>query len=192
MERAQIDEKTGIEADDPEAGPVAQSQLAFLTLLYSKYRAALFRYVHAIVSSRDEAEDVVQETYFRVVRQAQVARFEKSARNYLFATAANVARDHLRKRRFRSHEPFDELSEGHPAAADGQPESALALNETLDALRAGINSLPGLTRDIFIMSRMRDKTHAEIAEALGVSVRTVDRKLSDALARLASRLQGNL
>ena len=159
---------------------------------FGVYRKLIFSYAIKSGLSEQESEDVVQETYFRVVRQAQVARFEKSARNYLFATAANVARDHLRKRRFRTHEAFDELSDGHPAGADGQPESALALNETLDALRAGINSLPGLTRDIFVMSRMRDKTHAEIAEALGVSVRTVDRKLSDALARLASRLQSNL
>ena len=192
MERAELDAQNRIEEDDPETAPVAQSQLAFLTLLYSKYRGALFRYVYAIVSSHEEAEDVVQETYFRIVRQAQIARFEKSARNYLFATAANVARDHLRKRRFRSHEPLDELTDAHAATPDSQPESTLVLHETMDALRAGINSLPALTRDIFIMSRMRDKTHAEIAQALGISVRTVDRKLCEALARLAIRLQINL
>lgn len=175
-----------------EADPTAQSQRAFLTLLYSKYRGALFRYVYGIVSSRDEAEEVVQETYFRVVRQAQVTRFEHSARNYLFATAANVARDHLRKQRFRSHEPLEEDADGHPATMDSQPDTTLALHQTLDALRAGINTLPTLTRDIFVMSRLREKTHAEIAFTLGVSVRTVERKLSEALARLANHLQGEL
>jgi RNA polymerase sigma factor (sigma-70 family) len=183
-------QSTGQACSDPD--PAAQSQRAFLTLLYSKYRGALFRYVYGIVSSRDEAAEVVQEAYFRVVRQAQVTRFEHSARSYLFATAANVARDHLRKQRFRRHEPFDEIVDHHRATEDSQPESTLAFHQTLDALRTGINSLPRLTRDIFIMSRMRDKSHAEIAETLSVSVRTVERKLSEALSRLASRLQGEL
>jgi RNA polymerase sigma factor (sigma-70 family) len=192
VERVDADKQGKTEEADAAADPTAQSQRAFLTLMYSKYRGALFRYVHGIVSSRDEAAEVVQETYFRVVRQAQVAKFEHSARNYLFTTAGNVARDHLRKQRFRSHEPLDEAAGGHAATADSQPETVLALHQTLDALRAGIKSLPALTRDVFVMSRMRGKTHAEIADVLGVSVRTVERKLSEALARLASRLQGHL
>ncbi|HEX4241970.1 MAG TPA: RNA polymerase sigma factor [Steroidobacteraceae bacterium] len=173
-----------------ELDPTAQSQRAFLTLLYSKYRAPLFRYVNGIVSSQEEAAEVVQETYLRVVRQSQVAAFETSARNYLFATATNLARDFIRRQRHRRHESLDETADIYPAAVETQPDHSLAWNQTLGALRSGINSLPPLTRDIFVMSRLRGMTHLEIAATLGIGVRTVERKMSEALERIASRLQG--
>jgi len=176
----------------PCADATVDSQRAFLTLLYSKYRGPLFRYVRGIVSSPEEASELVQETYLRVMRQSQVSTFEYSARNYLFETATNLARDHIRRQRFRRHDSFDESSEQHQATVQSEPDHQLAWDQTMAALRCGINALPPLTRDIFVMSRLREMKYTEIAEVLQIGVRTVERKMSEAMEQLAGQLKGLL
>lgn len=175
-----------------ESDPTADSQRAFLTLLYSKYRASLMRYVCGIVSSREEAAELVQEAYLRVMRQAQVTSFEFSARNYLFETATNLARDHIRRQRHRRHEQLDEAGDVYPAGPQVEPDRQLAWDQTLETLRSAILALPTQTRDIFVMSRLRDMKYVEIAAALGIGVRTVERKMSEAMDILASRIKGVL
>jgi RNA polymerase sigma-70 factor, ECF subfamily len=171
-----------------ESDPTADSQRAFLTLLYSKYRDPLFRYVNGIIASREEASELVQETYLRVMRRSQVTSFEFSARNYLFETATNLARDHIRRQRLRRHDSYDETKEVFAERSEEQPEHRLAWDQTIAELRSGIAALPPLTRDIFVMGRLREMKYTEIATELGIGVRTVERKLSEAMALLAKRL----
>jgi RNA polymerase sigma-70 factor, ECF subfamily len=175
-----------------EADPTVDSQRAFLTLLYTKYRAPLFRYVNGIITSREEAEELVQETYLRVMRRAQVTSFEFSARNYLFETATNLARDHIRRRRHRRHDSLNVSGDELPDTAQREPERQLAWDQAIAALRSGVADMSPLTREIFIMARLREMKYAEIASALNIGVRTVERKMSDALALLAERVVGTL
>jgi RNA polymerase sigma-70 factor (ECF subfamily) len=175
-----------------EADPTVDSQRAFLTLLYTKYRAPLFRYVNGIIPSREEAEELVQETYLRVMRRSQVTSFEFSARNYLFETATNLARDHIRRQRHRRHDPLDVTRGEVRDTAQWEPDHELAWDQAIAALRSGVAELPPLTREIFIMGRLREMRYTEIARALGIGVRTVERKMSEALALLADRVHGTL
>lgn len=176
----------------PEADPTVDSQRAFLTLLYSKYRGPLFRYVNGIITSREEAEELVQETYLRVMRRSQVTTFEFSARNYLFETATNLARDHIRRRRHRRHDSLNATRDEVPDTAQREPDHQLAWDQVIAALRSGVADLPPLTREIFIMGRLREMKYTEIARALDIGVRTVERKMSEALALLADRVVGGL
>jgi RNA polymerase sigma-70 factor, ECF subfamily len=187
-----------IEPDRPpslralEADPTVDSQRAFLTLLYTKYRAPLFRYVNGIITSREEAEELVQETYLRVMKRAQVTSFEFSARNYLFETATNLARDYIRRRRHRRHDSLNATGDELPDTAQREPDRQLAWDQAIAALRSGVADMSPLTREIFIMGRLREMKYAEIARALDIGVRTVERKMSEALALLAERVVGRL
>jgi RNA polymerase sigma-70 factor, ECF subfamily len=176
----------------PEADPTVDSQRAFLTLLYSKYRDPLFRYVKGIITSREEAEELVQETYLRVMRRSQVTNFEFSARNYLFETATNLARDHIRRRRHRRHDSLNTTRDEVPDSAQREPDRQLAWDQAIAALHSGVAAMPPLTREIFIMGRLREMKYTEIARALNIGVRTVERKMSEALTLLADRVVGTL
>src|SRR5579863_1401702 len=124
-----------------EADPTLDSQRVFLTLLYTKYRAPLFRYVNGIITSREEAEELVQETYLRVMRRAQTTSFEFSARNYLFETATNLARDHIRRRRHRRHDSLNVNRDEVPDTAQPEPDHQLAWDQAIAALRSGVTDL---------------------------------------------------
>jgi len=158
-------------------------------LLYTKYRGPLFRYVAGIISSPEVAAELVQETYLKVMRQSQLSRFELAARNYLFETATNLARDHIRRARHRRCEPLLEEAELVPDVLQNQPELLLAWDQTLDALRAGINRLPPLTRDIFVMNRLREMPYSMIATELRIGIRTVERHMAQAIQSLERQVR---
>jgi RNA polymerase sigma factor (sigma-70 family) len=161
---------------------------AYLTALFRKYRQSLFRYLTGLVSSPEDAAEMVQESYTRLLQHDDVAHLEAVSRTYLFQIATNLARDHFRRRTTRhsaSHFDVDEIEIADEMAG---PEHGLAWEQTLGALKQGIKALPADTRRIFLLSRFRGRTYPQIARHLGVSTRTVERKMREAMQALAERL----
>src|SRR6266702_2587245 len=135
----------------PESGadPLPDTQRALLVLLFNKYRGALLRHLERLVHSREDAAELVQETYLRVLSRIQTSRFEAAARAYLFHTATNLARDHFRRQRFRAHDRLDELSDADLRSSSPPPEQTIAADEVLALLRSSILELPPATRAVF-------------------------------------------
>lgn len=160
------------------------SQRAFLVLLFNKYRGALLRHVERMVHSREDAAELVQETYLRVMHRVQASRFEAAARSYLFQTATNLARDHHRRRRFRAHECLDEMPEAEIGHGPPSPDQLVSADQVLGRLRDGVQALPPLTRSVFLRARLHNEGYAQIAASHGLSVRTVERHMAEAMAAL--------
>jgi len=168
--------------------PVNDTERAFLTLLFNKYRAPLYRYLTTLVPSSEDASDILQESYFRLLRRGSLIQIDGLARAYLFETARNLARDHLRRRvthHADSHEPIDDCDLRSETA---MPDSAVALQQTLALLSDAILELPDPAKSVFLLSRYRAMTHTEIGRFLGISIRSVERRMAEALDLLANRL----
>lgn len=191
-------EPTGLkDTDSPPqaeslADPTEDAQRAFLTLLFNKYRGALLRHVGRFATSREDAADIVQDTYLRVMNRVSVSRFDAEARSYLFQTATNLARDHFRRQRFRAHETLEEAPEESLFTGEPSPEQMLAASQVTTALRAAIIDMPAQTRAVFVLARTREIAYEDIALQLGISRRTVERRMAEAMAFLVSQLRGAL
>ena len=179
---------TETRSEDATACPTDAAQRAFLTLLFNKYRGALLRHVGRMVRSPEDAADLVQDTYLRVMDRISVSRFDAAARGYLFQTATNLARDYYRRQRFRAHAPLDEAPDDALLAHDPTPEQIVAANQVNAALRAAIGCMPEDARAVFLLARSRDLSYEEIARHLGIGRRTVERRMAEAMAFLAARL----
>jgi RNA polymerase sigma factor (sigma-70 family) len=173
-----------------EGEPVSDSGRVYVTQLFNKYRAALQRYLARLVPAEDAAE-LVQETYFRLLRHGELVQIEAMARAFLFQTAANLARDHRRRRLSRradQHVQLDddaeELFEEHLG-----PDDHLAGEQAFALLEGAIANLPHDTRMVFLMHRFRDMSYPEIAGVMSLSVRTVARKMAEAMERLSAALE---
>ncbi|MGH8315329.1 MAG: RNA polymerase sigma factor [Steroidobacterales bacterium] len=167
---------------DAGRDPLLETQQVYVTLLFNKYRGALHRHLASMVASQEDAADLVQDSYFRLVRHGNLMQIDAMARAFLFETATNLARDHLRRRRTRP--PSEPLDEFEPPGDAPSPERQFALAETLAAIREAIVRLPPICRDVFLLSRFRDRTYVQIAEELGISTRSVDRHMASAMAEL--------
>lgn len=177
----------GMEAGAPQ-DPVRDSQHAYVTLLFNKYRSPLFRYLTRFVSV-DDANELVQETYFRLLRHGNTEQMEAMARAFLFQTATNLLRDHYRRAKSRhadAHAPIDDAE--LPAAGD-DPSESLAGEQTLQVIERTLRDMPDEMRRIFVLYRYRDLGYDEIATAMRVSRRTVARRIAEAMDRLGDAVR---
>ncbi|QBR71675.1 RNA polymerase subunit sigma-24 [Beijerinckiaceae bacterium] len=123
---------------------------------------------------RQEAEDVVQDTYLHLLQRGAAATLEHP-RAYLFRIAANLAVDLTRKTKIRSRYAGDNIDLEQLSGNSGSPEAASEGAMELRRLQAALAELPPLCRAAFLLNRIDGLTYAEIGERLGLSVRTIDR-----------------
>jgi RNA polymerase sigma factor (sigma-70 family) len=172
----------------PVAEPLAEPGRLFLATLFHKYRASLYRYLSGLVSSPEDAAELVQESYVRLLQHENVAQLEAVSRTYLFQIATNLARDHFRRRTTRRTGAHFDVDDVEIADERAGPENDVVWEQTIDSIKQGIKELPPVTRRVFLLSRFRNKTYPQIAAMLGISTRTVERKMCEAMELLAARL----
>jgi RNA polymerase sigma factor (sigma-70 family) len=168
--------------NDPPADP---SHFAYVTMLFNRHRVSLQRYLMRLVPP-DDAAELVQESYYRLLRHGEMVRIDAMARSFLFQTATNLARDHHRRRathRAAQHVPVEdeEIIEDHRG-----PDEQLTNEQTRELLERAVAALPADTRTVFLLHRFRDLTYPQIAAVMSLSVRTVARKMAEAIERLSA------
>jgi RNA polymerase sigma factor (sigma-70 family) len=128
-------------------------------------------------ASEGDIDDVVQETYMRLLRARENGDVA-SPKAFMFAVARNLALDRLRHRQVARAEPLVE-SEALSVLEEGEgiPE-AIAHNQELELLTEAIQSLPDRCRQIFTLRKVYGLSQSEIGERLGLSENTVSAQLT--------------
>ncbi len=160
---------------------VGGSQAA-ISDLYERYRGALGAFFRRRHRDRFTAEDLVQETFARLLRCSHRLAGARSPCAYLFGVARHVSLDAWRRTSVREAVRHSADPWLGAAAADAPVRSAL-----LDAIAA----LPALDREILELRFQRDLSYAEIAQVLDRPIGTVRSRLHHALRRLREVWQGN-
>jgi RNA polymerase sigma factor (sigma-70 family) len=145
------------------------------------HHGALIKFLRRRLSIAEDAEDVAQETYIRMMRYDGSSELN-SPTAMLFRIAVNVANDHGRAalaRRAKHHSKVDdvELTSEMPSA-----EREVLASQTLDLLLDTIEQLPPKCKQVFLLSRASDMTYPEIAVHCGISVKMVEKHISRAIA----------
>ena len=165
-----------------------------LAPLMTRWEMPMKRYLARIVQNVHEAEDLAQETFVRLYQHRD--RFREGAHfsPWLYAIAANLARNRLRWWRRRpavsleawtefGGEAADESNAGHAASG------ALEQRECAEAVCAAVAALPVELREALVLCEYEGLAQAEAAEALGVTPKAVEMRLYRARTALRDRLQ---
>ncbi|HLZ77234.1 RNA polymerase sigma factor [Phenylobacterium sp.] len=158
---------------------------AFLERLSAHYRQPLIAYFQRRVGSRDEAEDLTQEVFLRLVRRLDVETID-NPEAFVFRTAINLLRDRSRRGK-TSTSHLAELTQHQPALEDISPERVLDSRQSLETVLRALDELDERTRDVFILHRLEGMKHAELAALYGVSVSSIEKYIMKALAHVAMR-----
>ncbi len=164
--------------------PVGDAEAAFAAMVEVHY-ARLCVFAYRLVGSRAAAEDVVHEVLLRIWRRRTGFAFHDPLR-YLYQAVRNEAQSwHRREARQRTvgSELIVTSVDPHPDAAQ-----VLEVDELTSIVEATIASLPPRRREIFRMQREQKLTYAEIASLLGISVKTVETQIGQAIKALRRRL----
>ena len=164
---------------------------AALGELMERWEAAIKALIARIVLNAGEAEELAQETFVRVWQQRGKFRGDLKFRPWVFSIAINLARNRLRWWRRR---PTVELHEWSSAArAVGSETRAgadrLEALERATAVKAAIASLPVHLREAIVLFEFEEMSHAEIAVAVGASVKSVETRIHRAREKLRLALE---
>jgi RNA polymerase sigma-70 factor, ECF subfamily len=149
--------------------------------LFRQYQRDVYRWVMRIVRDPAVAEDLTVEAFWRAHRAHGGFHPEANFAAWLRRIATNLALDHLRRKR-----PYVELPKDF--AAEQKPDSAVQ-QQTRLALRKAFAELPPRLRVVAQLGLVEDETHAEIAEALGISASAARTRMFRAVRVLRKKLQ---
>lgn len=155
--------------------------------IFDRYYGLLLGDMYRIVSDEDACQDLAQEIFVDLWRKRDELDIHTSLRAYLRRAAVNRAINYLKSsRRFVSDENGSIAQAVDSSPVDIQDK---ADQETLEkALYAAIDTLPEKCRAIFALSRFERLSHREIAEQLGISVKTIENQITKAMKILREAL----
>jgi len=166
--------------------------------LVRRYGDSLLGYLTRMTGSREQAEDLFQETFKRVHEKADTFRGSR-IKSWLFAIATNVAIDGSRR---RSRLQVVSLNQGLDCA-DGKceelgavtvarnscdPSQAVVRAEQKEQVRQALELLPTRQRATIVLAYYQQLSYAEVAKVMGCSIGTVKTQMYRALRALAQRL----
>jgi RNA polymerase sigma-70 factor (ECF subfamily) len=177
--------------ENPARNLVETQGDALLNRLSARYRGPLTSYFLRRVRRRDEAEDLTQEVFLRMVRSLQRADDGGGGRidnpeAFLFRTAVNLLRDRARRAKTFAEHLAEAVHRGESVEVRS-PERVLQGRQSLRSALAALEELDARTRDVFILHRLEGLKHAEIASLYGVSSSSIEKYMIKALAHLARR-----
>lgn len=178
-------------ADEGLVDRVASGDREAFRMVFERFQPILFRAALYRTRDADQAHDLVQETFLRIWQHRSTLKSGHTFLPYAFRVCDNLFRDAFRRRKVR--ERLDpEIPP--PAPSDGHdPEEALRFKLLQERISAIINEdLPAKCRNVFRLSRLEGKSNREIADLLGLSVKTVENQITRALKILRKRLEGYL
>lgn len=174
-------ESTGL--DTGAAG--APDRASAVQRLFREHNRALVSFLRARLRSEQEARDVAQEAYVRLL-QLEDPSAVSFLRSYLFRIAANLAVDRLRERSVREETRPDEIFEG--IADERIPERIVIAKEELDVVRQALMKLPDNCRRALISYVFEGCSTVQIAAAMGLTDRTIRLYIAQGLAVCRSKL----
>jgi RNA polymerase sigma factor (sigma-70 family) len=160
---------------------------AFVQHLFERYRVSLVSHVASLLGTQTDAEDIVQETWSRLLRVDDLEPDEARARSYMFRVATNLAFDRHRKRREQSIEDIGESAEPF-TAADG-PDAMVDLDRAMETISQVLLQLRPRCRRVFLLRTAEGLSFEAIGERLGISKRSVERDMKHALDTCQRRLK---
>jgi len=169
---------------------------AALDELMERHAGPVFRFLARMVANEDDANDLAQETFFRVYRARASFRTSERFSTWLYTIAANLARNHFRWRgrhpnvSLEAETDTPEQSLGSILPSDSPPpgEAALAA-ERAAAVRTAVSHLPEDLREAIVLCEWEERSMAEAAAILDTTPKAIESRLYRARQILRERLK---
>ena len=153
--------------------------------LEGEVRGWLRRHVHTLKLT--DADDVIQEAYSRLW-QVDFSQID-NARAYLYTTVRNLLVEHARRARIVPMERLGEIEALRIPSDEPGPERQATARQELERLERIVQALPEQCRRAFQLQKFRGLSQREIAQAMNISEKTVEKHLATALLRVLDTLK---
>lgn len=157
--------------------------------LYAAYKSRLIYFAMRFLKSREYAEDVFQDAFAMIWQGRRFINPDASFSSYLYTIVRNRVLNQLRE--LNNQDKFREHILSQAVDYSNDTKNEILANDLQQLIARALQRLTPRQREIFEMSRERQMSHKDIAEALGISVNTVQESISLSLKSLRGYLQKN-
>jgi RNA polymerase sigma-70 factor (ECF subfamily) len=158
-------------------------------LLFRKYYVHLCGFANKFISDTAEAEEIVQEVFLNIWRKRDQLKLNAEITPYLFRSVQNLCFNFVEHKKVVDsyYAVITQVYQNSPEEFNTyDPVLYAELQQKIDE---AVDSLPAECRKIFQMSRLERLKYTEIAERLGISMKTVETQMSRALTKLRAELK---
>lgn len=169
---------------------IRQNDVTAFERLYHLTREDAARTLFHLVGRRADVEDLLQETYLRLLKSVRSFRGESRFRTFLYRVCANVALSHLRWKRRRPEDVLDEMPDQVSPAVG--PDDEAFRRQAARLVEAALEGLTAKKRIVFVYHELCGMGPEEIAAAVGTSPNTVRSRLHHARLEFHAAMQSLL
>jgi RNA polymerase sigma factor (sigma-70 family) len=181
------DDAASPRSDTPAHG-IDDDRAAAVSRLFQQHNRTLVGFLFARLKNEQEAKEIAQEAYVKVLQLEQRPGAASFMRSYLFRVAENLALDRLRQRQSRSR--LDQLDSADDLFAEPTAERAAIAGQELAELHCIVAELPHKCRQAFSLHRLEDHSLTEVARQMRLTERMVRKYVTRALVYIHLRRDG--
>ncbi len=167
---------------------LARGEQSALEQLYDRYGRAIYSLVLRITQHGGTAEEIVQDVFLQLWKNAPLYQPERRLEPWLFTIARNRALDHLRLKREKQRRLEDTMDIEPSAVVAPNPEAFVDQQRRSERVRAVMNALPAEERRAIELAYFDGMSHSEVAAALAKPLGTVKSWIRNGLIRLREEL----
>ena len=184
----QMSKPTEKEIDYKLMRAIQKGDMVAFNEMVNRYKNRLMNVIGRMLSSAEEAEDIVQETFIRVYQHRQSFNFQHCLSTWIYTIGLNLARNELRKRRkFKFYDISEMQGNETEFAVEAKIPSRLP-----EVLSAAVKSLPEKYRTAFLLRDIEEQPYEEVARILDVPLGTVKSRVNRARLMLRDKLRPKL
>jgi RNA polymerase sigma factor (sigma-70 family) len=180
-------EPLNAEVGADEAGP--QTRASALSSLFREHNRTLVRFINARLRNEQEANEIAQEAYVKMLQLDRCPGTASFLRHYLFRVAENLAVDRIRQRYSRSR--LDQLTSIDDLFQEALAERTVLAGQELALLKAAVAELPEKYRQAFRLIKLEDNSFPQAAGLMQLSERMVRKYITRALIYIRLRREGH-
>lgn len=156
-------------------------------ILFDKYYVRLVSYINTYTKNQDSSKDIVQESFIKLWNNRATIEADASVVSFLHKIAYNIFVDKYRKEK-RNQSLLDTLS--YEAINESiESEEEVAKTKKIEMVKRSIDELPPRCQEIFKMSKYEGLKYVEIAEALNLSIKTVEAQMGKAFSYIRQKVK---
>jgi RNA polymerase sigma-70 factor (ECF subfamily) len=155
-------------------------------MMFKSWYSPLCSYASSFVKDKDEAEEIVQSAFISVWEKRTELQIESSLKSYMYRSVRNSSLNRIKHQKIRQQHAAEVKGTLSPQS---EPASGKYFAEELEhKIANALEKLPTQCRVVFELSRFGELRYAEIAEKLGISIKTVENQMGKALRIMREEL----
>ena len=158
-------------------------ELAKFRSIFDQYYESIRSFAYYKTGDVDLADDIVQEVFLKLWNNLKDIK-EETVKSLLYTIASNTIKNHFKHQKVVYNFQKQETNNDSADEAD----SDLRQEELNRKLQDALAEIPDKAREVFLMNRIEGLTYNDIADRLGLSVKAIEKRMSEALSILRSRI----